>query len=443
MERGPRAHRRTGKPKPRPRRSPRRRRSRQGLGDRARRPREPTRAGLPAGRGRREGRRSRRSRLPAPPPRRDGRRPRVLRGRDPGSRPDPDRDSRGADRPVSRAQASRGGFGALPCRQSGGHLRAPPRSRRVPHLVVLREHPFPDRIHVRGGPAGNPQRWWEQGIHADDLQRVVAANQAVLDEGHAMVEFRFRRKDGIWIWLHDEKRVLFDPENRPSEVVGSWMDVTARVRLEEQLRQSQKMEAIGQLAGGVAHDFNNLLTVISGNTDLLLSDMPTDDPRRAALADVRAAGERAANLTRQLLAFSRKQILEPKLVDVHEVVSGIEKMLRRLIGEDVELLTDLAADPSWVKVDPGQLEQVVMNLAMNARGIASRGGRLTIRTRNVDPKEPVDLEETAGRQLRPKVAISISDAGIGISPEVKAHLFEPFFTTKGVGKGTGLGFALD
>ena len=306
---------------------------------------------------------------------------------------------------------------------------------------------FSENIHSLTGytyaevRAGNPQRWWEQGIHADDLQRVVTANQAVLDEGHAMVEFRFRRKDGIWIWLHDEKRVLFDPENRPSEVVGSWMDVTARVRLEEQLRQSQKMEAIGQLAGGVAHDFNNLLTVISGNTDLLLSDMPTDDPRRAALADVRAAGERAANLTRQLLAFSRKQILEPKLVDVHEVVSGIEKMLRRLIGEDVELLTDLAADPSWVKVDPGQLEQVVMNLAMNARDAMPRGGRLTIRTRNVDPKEPVDLEETAGRQLRPKVAISISDAGIGISPEVKAHLFEPFFTTKGVGKGTGLGLA--
>ena len=288
--------------------------------------------------------------------------------------------------------------------------------------------------------AGDPQHWWEQSIHPDDLPRVVAADRAVLAEGHATVEFRFRRKDGSWLWVHDEKRVLFDSENRPSEVVGSWMDVTARVRLEEQLRQAQKMEAIGQLAGGVAHDFNNLLTVISGNIDLLLSDSPADDPKRGPLTDIRAAGERAAGLTRQLLAFSRKQILEPKIVDVHEVVTGIERMLRRLIGEDVDLLTDLAADPSWVKVDPGQLEQVILNLAVNARDAMPRGGRLTIRTRNVDPSDPVDLEETADR-LRPKVAISISDTGTGIASEVHAHLFEPFFTTKEVGKGTGLGLA--
>ena len=223
-------------------------------------------------------------------------------------------------------------------------------------------------------------------------------------------------------------------------IFGFFTDVTARLRLEEQLRQSQKMEAVGQLAGGVAHDFNNLLTVISGNTELLLSDSPADDPKRGPLTDIRAAGERAANLTRQLLAFSRKQILEPKLVDVNEVVSGIEKMLRRLIGEDVDILTDLAADPSWVKVDPGQLEQVVMNLAVNARDAMPRGGRLTIRTRTLDPKS-VDAEESAGRHARPRVAISISDTGTGIAPEVKDHLFEPFFTTKGVGKGTGLGLA--
>jgi len=247
------------------------------------------------------------------------------------------------------------------------------------------------------------------------------------------------RKDGT-VFAADAHGSAIEIAGR-KVVLGFFTDVTARVRLEEQLRQAQKMEAIGQLAGGVAHDFNNLLTVISGNTELLLSNSPADDPRRGPLTDIRAAGERAANLTRQLLAFSRKQILEPKLVDVNEVVNGIEKMLRRLIGEDVDILTDLAADPSWVKVDPGQLEQVVMNLSINARDAMPRGGRLTIRTRTLDPKDSVDAEESAGRRARPRVALSISDTGTGIAPEVKAHLFEPFFTTKGVGKGTGLGLA--
>jgi PAS domain S-box-containing protein len=246
-----------------------------------------------------------------------------------------------------------------------------------------------------------------------------------------------RRKDGS---LYTEEQVVTpipDASGAITHFIAIKEDITERLQLEAQYRQSQKMEAIGQLAGGVAHDFNNLLTVIMGNTDLLLSDTSANDPKRGPLTDVRTAAERAADLTRQLLAFSRKQILEPKLVDVHEVVSGIEKMLRRLIGEDVELATDLAADPSWVKVDPGQLEQVVMNLVMNARDAMPRGGRLTIRTRTLDPGEPVDLEETAS----PKVAISISDTGTGIPPEVKTHLFEPFFTTKGIGKGTGLGLA--
>jgi len=246
-----------------------------------------------------------------------------------------------------------------------------------------------------------------------------------------------RRKDGS---LYTEEQVvtqILDASGAITHFIAIKEDITERLQLEAQYRQSQKMEAIGQLAGGVAHDFNNLLTVIMGNTDLLLSDTSANDPKRGPLTDVRTAAERAADLTRQLLAFSRKQILEPKLMDVHEVVSGIEKMLRRLIGEDVELATDLAADPSWVKVDPGQLEQVVMNLAMNARDAMPRGGRLTIRTRTLDPGEPVDLEETAS----PKVAISISDTGTGIPPEVKTHLFEPFFTTKGIGKGTGLGLA--
>ncbi len=306
---------------------------------------------------------------------------------------------------------------------------------------------FSENIHaLTGYPhaevlATDVDRWWREGIHPADLSRVVAANRSVLEAGNATVEFRFRHKDGVWLWIHDEKRVLGDPEKGSSEVVGSWVDVTARVRLEEQLRQAQKMEAVGQLAGGVAHDFNNLLTVISGNCDLLLGATAADDPDRAPLVDIRAAGDRAANLTRQLLAFSRRQILEPRLVDVHEVVAGIEKMLRRLIGEDVLLATDLAADPSWVKVDPGQLEQVVMNLAVNARDAMPRGGSLTIRTRNAEADLFADVAESTGGRARPRVALSISDTGAGISPEARPHIFEPFFTTKEVGKGTGLGLA--
>ncbi len=216
---------------------------------------------------------------------------------------------------------------------------------------------------------------------------------------------------------------------------GFVTDVTGRVRLEEQLRQAQKMEAVGQLAGGIAHDFNNLVTVISGNSELLLSETPHDDPRRAPLVDIRAAGDRAASLTRQLLAFSRKQILEPRLVDLNDSIQGIEKMLRRLIGEDVVLVTDLAPEVLWIKVDPGQLEQIVMNVAVNARDAMPFGGRVSIRT------GPAPGKAAPGPERRPPVILSISDTGTGMTADVKDHIFEPFFTTKGVGKGTGLGLS--
>jgi len=213
-----------------------------------------------------------------------------------------------------------------------------------------------------------------------------------------------------------------------------------RVRLEEQFRQAQKMEAVGRLAGGVAHDFNNLLTVITGYSDLLLARSDLRDNQRTALEEIRRSAERGGALTAQLLAFSRRQPMQPRIVQINGLVIQIEKMLRRLIGEDIELVTLPAASQDLVEADPGRLEQVIMNLVVNARDAMPDGGKLTLETGTVHLGDGFSAKQLMVQPGR-YVTISISDTGVGMSEETQSHLFEPFFTTKGVGRGTGLGLA--
>jgi two-component system cell cycle sensor histidine kinase/response regulator CckA len=250
--------------------------------------------------------------------------------------------------------------------------------------------------------------------------------------------WRHRPKDGRLIDVEITSHPLEFAGRRAVIVVA--FDITERKLLEEQLRQSQKLEAIGQLAGGVAHDFNNLLTVITGYGELVDSRLPANSPEREAVQQILRASESAAALTRQLLAFSRRQIIAPKEIDLNEVVEQLGKMLRRVIGEDIALTMTLAPNLGRVRADPGQIEQILLNLATNARDAMPLGGTLTLETANGELDE-ASARHRAGAQPGPHVLLAVSDTGMGMDAATQARIFEPFFTTKEVGKGTGLGLA--
>ena len=250
-------------------------------------------------------------------------------------------------------------------------------------------------------------------------------------------EHELSTKDGTRIQLEVASRLIFE-DGRPVGTEAICRDISERKQLEEQLRQAQRLEAVGRLAGGVAHDFNNLLTVISGYAEALLEGRDrADEPE---LDQIAAAAERATILTRQLLAFSRRQVLRPRVLQLNDIVAGLTPMLSRLIGEDVELAATLAPSLNPVLADPNQLEQVLVNLAVNARDAMPEGGLLTIQTANVVLDEEY-VAQHAEAVVGPHVMLSVSDTGIGMDDETLSHVFEPFFTTKPVGIGTGLGLA--
>jgi len=283
----------------------------------------------------------------------------------------------------------------------------------------------------------------------ENRKKLFQAFNSVYRTGEPVKGFDWEviRKDGKRVYGEVSVSLIRSSTGEPIGFRGIARDITERKRaekemaaLQEQLIQSQKMEAVGRLAGGVAHDFNNLLTVIKGYTQLSLLDLKENNPLWENIQEIQKATERATNLTRQLLAFSRRQILDPKVLDLNSLLRDTEKMLRRMIGEDIELVTRLSEGLGRVKIDPGQFEQVILNLAVNARDAMPSGGKFTIETANAQSDEGYALTHlglTPGRYVR----LSVSDTGVGMSREVQEKAFDPFFTTKEKGKGTGLGLS--
>jgi PAS domain S-box-containing protein len=294
-----------------------------------------------------------------------------------------------------------------------------------------------DLIGDVGETVVNSGEWTRGNVHPDDRAAVLASLQQVLAEPGVTWshEYRFRRSDGTYAAVLDRAFVIRNERGEPVRMVGAMLDLTKRRDLEDQLRQAQRMEAVGRLAGGVAHDFNNLLTVISGFANLLREEeMPAE--AQSCLTEIERAADRATGLTRQLLAFSRRQVLQPSVIDLNQVVRSVERMLRRLITENIHLSTRLGTEAGLVYIDPGQLEQVIVNLVVNAKDAMPGGGNLTIETSvvNVPP-------DNSSRESVRYTSLAISDSGHGMDEATVARVFEPFFTTKPPGTGTGLGLS--
>ncbi|MFN2489684.1 MAG: ATP-binding protein, partial [Actinomycetota bacterium] len=285
-------------------------------------------------------------------------------------------------------------------------------------------------------------------VHPDDRGRLQEAVEAAVRDRQAFeLSHRLFRPDGAVRELYCRGDIFLDEAGKPVRLAGTAHDVTERRRAEEALRrteararQAERLESVGQLAGGIAHDFNNLLAVILNYASFVTDELGNDHPARADVEEIRQAADRAAALTQQLLIFSRRERVKPEVFDVNDVVSDTEKLLRRTLGEHVELVTALASDLWPIEADRGQLEQVLVNLAVNARGAMPDGGTLTVETSNTDLAEEL---VTAGTALPPGryARIAVTDTGTGMSPEVTDRVFEPFYTTKPKGEGTGLGLA--
>jgi len=300
----------------------------------------------------------------------------------------------------------------------------------------------PSHLHILGHPPAELLGASAFGfIHPEDLDSVTRVFEEATAEPGAvrLQQFRFRHRDGSWRVLEGIGRNLLE-DTIVRGVVINGRDVTERVALEAQFRQSQKMEAVGRFAGGVVHDLNNVLSAILGFGTLLQDDLPADHPGQEDLAEIRNAAERAAGLNRQLLAFTRQQVLQPCLVDLNRLVAGLQGMVARLLREDIILETRLADEPATVRADPIQLEQIILNLAVNSRDAMPNGGRLLIETARVVLGEPYVVDH-APVLPGSYVMIAMSDTGVGMNESTRVHAFEPFFTTKGEGKGTGLGLS--